>query len=64
MFCGDVGKAKLNLELAQAESKLEPYGRAEKKAAKQAEKAEEAFRASKGYPATTLWGRIKRHFKR
>ena len=63
MFSGDMGKAKLNAELSQAEGRLAPYGRAERKAEKQAKKAEEAFRASKGYPPTTLWGRIKRWSK-
>ena len=64
MIPGDLGKAKLNLEMAEAESRLPPYGRAEKKAARQAERAEEAFRATRGSPAATLWGRIRRHFKK
>ena len=60
MITPDVGKAKLNSELAQAESKLPPYGRAEKKAERQAEKAEEEFRASKGYPPIGLRAKIHR----
>jgi len=35
-------------------------GRDERKARKQAEEAEKAFRASKGYEPDTLWHRLKK----
>lgn len=37
-------------------------GRDEKKALKQAEEAERAFRASKGYEPDTFWYRLKKKF--
>ena len=37
-------------------------GRDERKAHKQAEEAEKAFRASKGYEPDTVWYRLKKKF--
>lgn len=39
-------------------------GRDEKAALKQAEEAERAFRASKGYELDTFWNRLKRRFRK
>ncbi len=56
-------RTKLNTELIANET--QPYlGRAEKKALKQAEQAEQAFRASKGYEPDTAWTRLKKRLKK
>ena len=59
---GMLQQGKMNTELITGET--QPYlGRAEKKALKQAEKAERAFRVSKGYEKESLWIRLRKKFK-
>lgn len=43
-----------------AEGLLAGTGREEKRALRQAERAERAFRARQGYPPETLWARLER----
>jgi len=61
MFC-DVGKVNMNAELYRMESQVSVFGSEERKALRRAEKAEEEFRKSKGYPPNTFWGKVKRLF--
>lgn len=58
----DAGKVRLNAELYRMESQVSVFGSEERKALRRAEKAEEAFRKSKGYPPNTFWGKVKRLF--
>lgn len=52
-------QGKMNAELIGKET--QPYlSHDEKKALRQAEKAERAFRAAKGYAPDTFWERLKR----
>lgn len=54
-------KGKMNAELITGET--QPYlTGAEKKALRDAERAEKAFRASKGYEPRGFWARLKRRF--
>ena len=53
----------MNVDLIEKECSLPPFGAAERKAMRQANRAEEEFRRSKGYPPNTLWGKIKRLFQ-
>lgn len=60
---GQLQKGKMNTELMSGET--QPYlSGAEKKALRQAEKAERAFRVSKGYEKESLWTRLGRIFKK
>lgn len=64
MFFGsDLAKHKPNLELSAAEWGSYMTGD-ERKALRQAEKAERAFRASKGYRDESLKGRLKEWLSR
>ena len=61
MFFGsDLAKHKPNLELSEAERGSYMTG-GERRALRQAEKAERAFRASKGYRDESLKGRLRIH---
>lgn len=62
MFYDMFSRVKLNVELNEKECGVPPFGAAEKKALRQAKKAEEAFRRSKGYPPNTFWEKVKRCF--
>lgn len=55
---------RMNTELAQQDAgDPSPFmGSAEKRALKQAKKAEQEFRKSKGYPPDTFWYRLKERF--
>lgn len=64
MFEDMFSRTKMNVELSEKEGELPPFGRAEKKALRQAEKAEQAFRESKGYAPTTLRQKLKKRFQR
>lgn len=56
-------QGKMNADLIGGET--QPYlGSDEKKALREAEKAERAFRASKGYTPDGFWARLKRKFKK
>lgn len=58
---GRLQQGKMNTELISGET--QPYlSGAEKKAMKQAEAAERAFRVSKGYEKEWLWDRLRRKF--
>lgn len=60
---GRLQQGKMNTELLAGET--QPYlGRAEKKALRQAEAAERAFRVSKGYEKEKFWDRLRRRFKK
>ena len=52
----DAGKVRLNAELYRMESQVSVFGSEERKALRRAEKAEEAFRKSKGYPPQYVLG--------
>lgn len=64
MFYDTISRLKMNVELKEKECGVPPFGAAEKKALRQAKKAEEAFRRSKGYPPNTFWGKVKALFLR
>lgn len=53
-------QGKMNAELPPEDRP----SRAEKKALKQAEEAEKAFRASRGYEPDTFWSRLKKRFQK
>lgn len=60
---GQLQQGKMNTELISGES--QPYlSGVEKKAMKQAEKAERAFRVSKGYEKESLWERLRKRFRK
>lgn len=60
---GQLQQGKMNTELISGETR--PYlSGAEKKALRQAEAAERAFRVSKGYEKERLWDRLRRKFKK
>ncbi len=64
MFFGsDLAKHKPNLELSEAERGSYMTG-GERRALRQAEKAERAFRASKGYRDESLKGHLKEWLSR
>ena len=55
------------LQQMKMNADLPDYGKvshAEKAALKRAERAERAFRASKGYPPDTFWNRLRQKFKK
>ena len=58
----DAGKVNLNAELYRMESQIPVFGSEEWRALRRAERAEEEFRKSKGYPPNTFWGKVKRLF--
>ena len=57
-------KWRMSAELMQQKTgSVSPFtGSAEKRALKQAKKAEQEFRKSKGYPPDTFWYRLKKRF--
>lgn len=60
---GRLQQGKMNTELIAGET--QPYlSGAEKKALRQAEAAERAFRVSKGYEKESFWVRLRRKFKK
>lgn len=64
MFYDVHTRLRMNAELMQQETgSVSPFmGNAEKRALKQAKKAEQEFRKSKGYPPDTFWYRLKKRF--
>lgn len=63
MFADVSCRVRMNVDLIEKECSLPPFGAAERKAMRQASRAEEEFRRSKGYPPNTLWGKLKRLFQ-
>lgn len=60
---GQLQRGKMNTELISGET--QPYlSGAEKKALRQAEKAERAFRVAKGYERESLWEWLRRKWKK
>ena len=59
MFYDTMARLKLNTALNEKECGLPPFGRAEKKALKQAERAEREFRRSRGYAPDSWWQKMK-----
>lgn len=60
---GQLQQGKMNTELITGET--QPYlNGAEKKALRQAKKAEHAFRVSKGYERENVWERLRRKLKK
>ncbi len=64
MFYDMLSRVRMNMELQEKERETPFLDRAEKKALRQAEKAEEAFRESKGYPPATLRAKVKYKLKK
>jgi len=57
MFYDMFARARMNAELTNFDN--HPYpDKAERRAMKQARRAERAYRASRGYPANDLWGKV------
>ena len=48
-------RVRMNVDLLEKECSLPPFDAAERRAMRQARRAEEEFRRSKGYPPNTFW---------